>query len=252
MLVVGAVEHVQHDDRRRRPRRCRRAQAARPASAAYRSTRQGSVERSGDTTYPREASSGCLGRRRVGVIGSAELRTPSLELEAARRHRAGSPIVPMGDHHQGRDAAGDAQARHLEQGHRSTHLSTASNSPISWIREEYFVLADLMYADSDALPKLPRQTRRKSTRTSFCRARGEFIYWGITEPFRALAYMLQAVRRTASRPRSGRRRGAVEDIDLVADAALKLVGNGKDRHCNCRSSQIKIHRNESGLTGPVR
>jgi len=51
---------------------------------------------------------------------------------------------------------------------------------------EYFVLADLMYADSDALPRFLASRR---THKSILSGSYEFIYWGITEPFRALAYM---------------------------------------------------------------
>ncbi|MDF2116471.1 UDP-forming cellulose synthase catalytic subunit [Roseiarcaceae bacterium H3SJ34-1] len=51
---------------------------------------------------------------------------------------------------------------------------------------EYFVLADLMYADSDALPRFLASRR---SHKSILSGTYEFIYWGITEPFRALAYM---------------------------------------------------------------
>jgi cellulose synthase (UDP-forming) len=53
---------------------------------------------------------------------------------------------------------------------------------------EYFVLADLMYGDSDALPKF-LQSRRKHK--SIWAGTGQFIWWGIVEPIRAIAYLFK-------------------------------------------------------------
>ncbi|QGM47631.1 UDP-forming cellulose synthase catalytic subunit [Methylocystis heyeri] len=53
---------------------------------------------------------------------------------------------------------------------------------------EYFVLADLMYGDSDALPKF-LESRRKHK--SIWAGTGQFIWWGIVEPFRAVAYLFK-------------------------------------------------------------
>ncbi len=55
--------------------------------------------------------------------------------------------------------------------------------------EEYFVLADLMYGDSDALPRF-LQSRRKH-KNIFAGA-GQFLWWGASEPFRAFRYALKA------------------------------------------------------------
>lgn len=52
--------------------------------------------------------------------------------------------------------------------------------------DEYFVLADLMYGDSDALPRF-LETRRKHK--SIWAGAGQFVLWGLLEPFRALAYL---------------------------------------------------------------
>lgn len=52
--------------------------------------------------------------------------------------------------------------------------------------QEYFVLADLMYGDSDALPRF-LESRRKHK--SIWTGTGQFMWWGIVEPFRALSYL---------------------------------------------------------------
>ncbi|MGE3248318.1 MAG: UDP-forming cellulose synthase catalytic subunit [Beijerinckiaceae bacterium] len=52
--------------------------------------------------------------------------------------------------------------------------------------DEYYVLADLMYADSDALPRFLR-TRR--VHKNIFAGTGEFIWWGVSEPFRAFSYL---------------------------------------------------------------
>jgi len=52
--------------------------------------------------------------------------------------------------------------------------------------DEYYVLADLMYADPEALPRFLK-TRRKHK--NVLAGTGEFIFWGLVEPFRAFAYL---------------------------------------------------------------
>lgn len=52
--------------------------------------------------------------------------------------------------------------------------------------EEYYVLADLMYADSDALPRF-LMSRRKHK--NVFAGTGRFILWGLVEPFRAFSYL---------------------------------------------------------------
>jgi cellulose synthase (UDP-forming) len=54
--------------------------------------------------------------------------------------------------------------------------------------EEYFVLADLMYGDPDALPRF-LESRRKHK--SILGGTAQFIWWGLVEPFRAFAYALK-------------------------------------------------------------
>ena len=55
--------------------------------------------------------------------------------------------------------------------------------------EEYFALADLMYGDSDALPRF-LETRRKHK--SIWTGTGQFMWWGVVEPFRALSYAFRS------------------------------------------------------------
>lgn len=54
--------------------------------------------------------------------------------------------------------------------------------------EEYYVLADLMYGDSDALPRF-LESRRKHK--SIWAGTGQFIWWGLVEPARAFAYLVK-------------------------------------------------------------
>ena len=56
---------------------------------------------------------------------------------------------------------------------------------------EYMVLADLMYGDSDALPRF--LARRRKHKGLFAGS-FQFIFWGLTEPLRAVVY---AIRRPA-------------------------------------------------------
>ena len=58
---------------------------------------------------------------------------------------------------------------------------------------EYFVLADLMYGDPDALPKF-LQSRRKHK--SVWAGTAQFMLWGFVEPLRAIAYLFK--RKTAA------------------------------------------------------
>lgn len=74
------------------------------------------------------------------------------------------------------------------------HINTSAGKPlfgfefVEMMPAEYYVLADLMYADSDALPRFLRSRRKHKNVFS---GTGQFIVWGICEPFRAFAYMLK-------------------------------------------------------------
>ena len=55
--------------------------------------------------------------------------------------------------------------------------------------QEYFVLAELMYGDSDALPRFLKSRRRQKNLVA---GSALFIWWGVSEPFRAISYALAA------------------------------------------------------------
>ena len=55
--------------------------------------------------------------------------------------------------------------------------------------QEYYALADLMYGDSDALPRF-LATRRKHK--SVFSGSLQFVWWGLTEPVRAFSYLRKA------------------------------------------------------------
>lgn len=63
--------------------------------------------------------------------------------------------------------------------------------------DDYFVLADLMYGDSDALPRF--LAGRRKHKNVFAGA-GQFIWWGLTEPFRAFRYALSSAKATPADP----------------------------------------------------
>ena len=64
---------------------------------------------------------------------------------------------------------------------------------------EYFVLAELMYGDSEALPRF-LQTRRKQKNLIF--GSTQFLYWGLTEPFRAIAYAFHDLIGPSKKPKA--------------------------------------------------
>jgi cellulose synthase (UDP-forming) len=63
--------------------------------------------------------------------------------------------------------------------------------------KEYFVLADLMYADSDALPKF-LMSRRKHKNVFAGTLR--FMWWGFSEPARAVAYAFKRPEKQSEPP----------------------------------------------------
>jgi cellulose synthase (UDP-forming) len=54
--------------------------------------------------------------------------------------------------------------------------------------DEYFVLADLMYGDPEALPRFLLSRRKHK---SIWTGTGQFIWWGVVEPIRALTYLFK-------------------------------------------------------------
>ncbi|MFN3889570.1 MAG: UDP-forming cellulose synthase catalytic subunit [Beijerinckiaceae bacterium] len=56
---------------------------------------------------------------------------------------------------------------------------------------DYYVLADLMYGDSEALPRFLASRRRHK---NVLAGTFQFIVWGLTEPVRAIAYSLRELR----------------------------------------------------------
>ncbi|MBX9761121.1 MAG: UDP-forming cellulose synthase catalytic subunit [Beijerinckiaceae bacterium] len=62
---------------------------------------------------------------------------------------------------------------------------------------DYYVLADLMYGDSQALPRFlaSRRTHKNVFAGTF-----EFVVWGVTEPVRAVAYSIRELRTARAAP----------------------------------------------------
>jgi hypothetical protein len=55
---------------------------------------------------------------------------------------------------------------------------------------DYFALAELMYGDSEALPRFLTSRR---THKNLLAGSGQFIWWGLTEPVRAIRYAVRDV-----------------------------------------------------------
>ena len=116
----------------------------------------------------------------VSLIGSAELSALSFEAGATTGRLAIDPLgdivkdetLPLTFVHQ--TGSGEASVYGFE---------FSAMEP-----DEYYVLADLMYADSDALPSF-LATRRKHK--NVFAGSGRFIWWGLTEPIRAISYLLK-------------------------------------------------------------
>jgi len=97
--------------------------------------------------------------------------------------------------------------------------------------EEYFVLADLMYGDSEALPRF-LESRRKHK--SIWAGTGQFIWWGVVEPVRAFAYFFKRKPKTPEAEPSPAPPAVSTDWlhRLAADAATgeeKPAGEKQDR-----------------------
>lgn len=116
----------------------------------------------------------------VSLVGSSELSALSFEKGATTGRLAIDPLgeivkdetLPLTFVHQ--TGSGDASVYGFE---------FSAMEP-----DEYYVLADLMYADSDALPSF-LATRRKHK--NVFAGSGRFIWWGLTEPIRAVSYLLK-------------------------------------------------------------
>ena len=62
---------------------------------------------------------------------------------------------------------------------------------------EYYVLADLMYADSEALPKFLMGRRKHK---NLFAGTGRFMWWGLVEPIRAIGYAIARKGSVAEQP----------------------------------------------------
>ena len=63
--------------------------------------------------------------------------------------------------------------------------------------DDYFVLADLMYGDSDALPRFLASRRKHK---NIFAGGGQFLWWGVSEPFRAFRYALMPKKAAPANP----------------------------------------------------
>jgi len=88
---------------------------------------------------------------------------------------------------------------------------------------EYYALADLMYADSDALPRfLARRRKQKNLLVGIA----QMMFWGLVEPFRAIAY---AMKRAASPDAPADKNEVVPEASTDVLHRLVAVANAKSK-----------------------
>lgn len=90
--------------------------------------------------------------------------------------------------------------------------------------EEYYVLADLMYADSDALPRFLRSRRKHK---SVFAGTWQFIFWGLVEPFRAFSYLRKKQQEEAP-PVEEKKTSEAPHVETTWLRKLIAIANTKD------------------------
>jgi cellulose synthase (UDP-forming) len=74
---------------------------------------------------------------------------------------------------------------------------------------EYYVLAELMYGDSDALPRFLASRRNHK---NLLVGSAQFIWWGLSEPVRAIHYALAKLRATPAPEQAAASEAAAPDL----------------------------------------
>jgi cellulose synthase (UDP-forming) len=120
--------------------------------------------------------------------GGCSVGLPHDEALAALAHdtRGALRVVAIGPH--AGDDALPLMLRRVEDDGKTLRL--AFEFPELQGRE-YYVLADLMYGDSDALPRFLMSRRAHK---DILRGSAQFVRWGLFEPLRSFAYLLAETR----------------------------------------------------------
>jgi cellulose synthase (UDP-forming) len=82
---------------------------------------------------------------------------------------------------------------------------------------EYYVLAELMYGDSDALPRFLASRRNHK---NLLVGSAQFIWWGLSEPCRAICYAVKKLRVAPAPAIAAASEGADHDLSSVQAAEI--------------------------------
>ncbi len=147
--------------------------------------------------------------------GGCSVRLPHDEALAKLAHdtRGALRVVAIGPH--AGDDALPLMLRRVEDDGKTLRL--AFEFPELQGRE-YYVLADLMYGDSDALPRFLMSRRNHK---DIFRGSAQFVRWGLFEPLRSFAYLLAETRTALAsrRAASGEATGEAAAAPAPAPAA---------------------------------
>ncbi len=91
--------------------------------------------------------------------------------------------------------------------------------------EEYYVLADLMYADSDALPRFLASRRKHK---NVFAGTAQFIFWGFVEPFRAFSYLRKKAEEEKKEAMNEAKAPEIPQADTTMLRKLIRIANRKD------------------------
>lgn len=141
--------------------------------------RRGLLEIGGERT-PVAIENVSAGGCRLRLVGE----TPPAELPEADDVEARLIVDPVGELTEGRSLPLVIERAAMDDSDRY-ECAFGVMQP-----EDYFVLADLMYGDAEALSRfLARRRRHKNILVGTL----QFVWWGLIEPIRAFAYMLKRV-----------------------------------------------------------
>ncbi len=90
---------------------------------------------------------------------------------------------------------------------------------------EYYVLADLMYADSEALPRFLKSRR---VHKNVFAGTWQFIFWGSVEPFRALSYMRKKAHEESAPATEAAKEPEIPHVETTMLRKLITLASTKD------------------------
>lgn len=120
--------------------------------------------------------------------------------------------------------------------------------------QEYFVLADLMYGDSDALPRF---LATRHAHKDIFRGSAQFVSWGLFEPFRSFRYLIadlmakkEGAKQDEAKQDETKQEEAKQDAAKV-EAAAPLAAEAPRQAFAATSEQVATARPEPILAEPI-